>query len=166
MFSWNRLGWSGLGWLPVLSVLQDRRDRAVGAGAQRQRPCTGAIQPLGAVALRQPEDADAGAEPLLGMRARAQDDLDQRRGVVADRGGLALDPLMRPVAVAPVRARHVIGDRGRPMRAQAAQMGGHQLAAVEDLHRLRRDARLHLLRAAAGTAPSRNAWRSRRGSRG
>ena len=78
------------------------------------------------------------------MRARAQDDLDQRRGVVADRCGLAQDPLVRPVAVAPVRTRHVVGERGRPIRAQAAQMGRHQLAAVEDLHRLGRDARFDL----------------------
>ena len=47
---------------------------------------------------------------------------------------------MRPVAVAPVRARHVVGERGRPIRAKASQMGRHQLTAVEDLHRLRRDA--------------------------
>ena len=46
---------------------------------------------------------------------------------------------MRPVAVAPMRARHVVGERGRHT-AQAAQMDRHQLAAVEDLHRLRRDA--------------------------
>jgi hypothetical protein len=51
---------------------------------------------------------------------------------------------MRPVAIASVRARHVIGERGRSIRAQTAQMGRHQLAAVEDLHRLCRDARLHL----------------------
>jgi hypothetical protein len=31
------------------------------------------------------------------------------------------------------------------MRAQAAQMRGHQLAALEDLHRLGRDPRLHFL---------------------
>ncbi len=52
---------------------------------------------------------------------------------------------MRPVAVAPVRTRHVLGHRGRSIRAQVAQMRGHQLAAVEDLHRLGRDARLHFL---------------------
>ena len=99
--------------LPVLSILQDRSDRAVRAGAQCQRPCAGGIQPLGVVARRQSEDADAGAEPLLGMRARVQDDLDQRRSVVTDRCGLAEDSLVRPVAVAPVRTRHVVGERSR-----------------------------------------------------
>ena len=51
---------------------------------------------------------------------------------------------MRPVAITPVRTRHVLGDRGRTIRALAARMGRHQLAAMEDLHRLRRDARVHL----------------------
>jgi hypothetical protein len=51
---------------------------------------------------------------------------------------------MRPVAVAPVRTRHVFSQCRRSMRAQTAQMRRHQLAAVEDLHCLCRDARLHL----------------------
>ena len=72
-----------IGRLPVLSILQDRRDRAVGARAQGQCSRAGGIKPLGVVTFRQAEDADAGAEPLLGMRARTQDDLDQRRGIVA-----------------------------------------------------------------------------------
>ncbi len=51
---------------------------------------------------------------------------------------------MRPVAVAPVRTRHVLSERGRMMRAQAAQMRRHQLAAMEDLNRLDCDACLDL----------------------
>ena len=51
---------------------------------------------------------------------------------------------MRPVAITPVRTRHVIGDRGRAIRALAARMRRHQLAAMEDLHCLRRDACVHL----------------------
>jgi hypothetical protein len=43
-----------------------------------------------------------------------------------------------------MRARHMVGERGRPIGAQAAQMGRYQLAAVEDLHRLCRDARFDL----------------------
>ena len=74
-----------IGLLPLLSILQDRGDRAVRAGAQNECPRAGGIEPFGVVSLRQSEDADAGTEPLLGMRARTQDDLDQRRGVIADR---------------------------------------------------------------------------------
>src|SRR5271166_399066 len=77
------------------------------------------------------------------MRARAEDDLDRCRGVVADRCGLALDPLVGPVAVAPMRTRHVISECRRPMRAHAARMSGDQLAAMEDLHRLCGEASLH-----------------------
>src|SRR4051812_4327456 len=65
----------------LLSILQDRRHRAVGAGAKRQGSGARAVQPLGAVSLAEPKDADAGPEPLLGMRARAQDHLEQRGGI-------------------------------------------------------------------------------------
>src|SRR5208337_5355803 len=97
------------------------------------------------VTFAQPEDADAGTEPLLGMRARTQDDLDQRRGVIADRGGFALDPLMRPIAIALVRARHMLDHRTRSIRAQAAQMCSDQLPTMENLHRLGRDPGFHFL---------------------
>ena len=51
---------------------------------------------------------------------------------------------MGPVAVTPMGTRHVVGHRGRTVRALASRMGGDQFAAMEDLHRLRRDARVHL----------------------
>jgi hypothetical protein len=110
----------GAGWvdqsfgshLAFLLVLQDHRDRAVGTRAEGQRPGAGGVQPFDAVAFAQAGDADAGAEPLFGVRPRTQHDLDQRRGIVADGGGLALDPLMRPVAIAPVRTRHMLSHCG------------------------------------------------------
>src|SRR5882762_8801779 len=40
--------------LAFLSILRDRRDRAVGAGAECQRLGTGGVQPFGAVRLRRP----------------------------------------------------------------------------------------------------------------
>src|SRR3954454_2525143 len=126
-------------------VLQDGGDRVVGAGAEHQRASAGGLDPRGVIALDQPEDADAGAEPLLRMRPRAQDHIGQDDGVVADRGGLSADALMRAVAIAPVRARHVLGDGGRPVRAGAAPMAGDPLAAMEDLDRGGGDARLDLL---------------------
>src|SRR3978361_474923 len=85
--------------LAFLLVLQDRCDRAVGTGAECQRPGAGGVQPFGAVAFAQAENADAGTEPLFGMRARTQHDLDQRRGVVADCGGFALGPRAGQVAL-------------------------------------------------------------------
>ena len=56
-----------VGGLSVLSILQDCRDRTIGAGAKEQRPRAGGVQPLGVVTFRQAEDADAGTEPLLGV---------------------------------------------------------------------------------------------------
>jgi len=50
-----------------------------------------------------------------------------------------------PVAIAPVGAGHVLGDSGRPMRAQAAAMAGDPFAAMKDLGCPGGDARLDLL---------------------
>src|ERR1700760_4210014 len=52
---------------------------------------------------------------------------------------------MGPVAVAPMRARRVLGDRGRPMRYHAAQMRRHALAAQENLDGPGGDPRLDLV---------------------
>src|SRR6516225_1754609 len=88
-------------------VLQDGGDRGVGAGAERQRAGAGGVDAPGAVALDQAQDADAGAEALLGMRPRAQDHVDPHGAVGPDAGGFAADTLVRPVAIAAVRAGHV-----------------------------------------------------------
>jgi hypothetical protein len=72
-------------------VLEDRVDRAVGARTDLERPAAGGLEPFAAIGLGQPQDADAGAEALFGLRTLAQDDLDQRRGVAADRAGLPPD---------------------------------------------------------------------------
>src|ERR1700751_1066563 len=86
-----------------------------------------------------------GAEALLGMRPRAQDHVDQHGAVGPDARGFAAYTLVRPVAIAAVRAGHVFGYRGRPMRPQAAPMAGDALAAGEDLDPRRGDPRLDLL---------------------
>jgi hypothetical protein len=129
----------------VLSVFEDRSDRAVRAGAERQCAGAGDLDATGVEALDQAEDPDTGAEPLLRMRPGAQDHIDEHGGVGADRFSLAADPLVRPVAIAAVRTRHVLGHRAGPMRQQAAAMAGHTLAAVEDLDRRGGDPRLDLL---------------------
>ena len=94
---------------------------------------------------RQPQDAEAGAEALLGMGALAQDRGDQRLGGGADRGGLAADLLRGPVGVAPVARRHVVAHRRVAAVRRAAQMRRDALAVVEDLDRLLRRARPDLL---------------------
>ena len=69
-------------------VLQDRVDRAIGARPDLERAAASGFEPFAAIALGEPQDADAGAEALLGMGALPQDDLDERRGVAADLTGL------------------------------------------------------------------------------
>jgi len=83
-------------------VLQDRIDGSEGARADFQRPAAGCLQPVAAIALDQPDDADSGPESLLRVRALAQDGLDQRRGIATDLAGLPPDPLRRPVGIAPI----------------------------------------------------------------
>ena len=68
--------------------------------------------------------------------------ISTRAAVSSPMAAASLDALVRPVAVSPRRARHVLGNRGRPVRPQAAQMRRHQLAAMKDLHRPGGDARL------------------------
>ena len=113
MLSWIIAGSSvgGARRLAISVGLQDRIDRAVGSRADLQRPTAGGLHPLGPVALDEPHDADAGAEALLGVRALAQDDLDQCRGLGADLTGLPRNPLQRPIGVALVARRHVIAHR-------------------------------------------------------
>jgi hypothetical protein len=55
-------------------VLQDRIDGGEGACADLQRSAAGRLQPVEAMAPGQPDDADRGAETLLGVDARRFED--------------------------------------------------------------------------------------------
>ena len=65
---------------PVEVVAQDRDDRAVAASANIEAALTGGLDALAAPGAHQPQDAEAGAEALLGMRLGVQDRLDQGSG--------------------------------------------------------------------------------------
>src|ERR1700675_3532595 len=127
--SFNALSWSRVGWVSIVfssmevtgatdvgvrnrrpvrgrcrpfgfeGVLQDRIDGSEGARADLQRPAAAPLQPVAAIALDQPDDADRGPESLLWVRALAQDGLDQRRGIAPDLAGLA--PRPPPAALRP-----------------------------------------------------------------
>ena len=71
----------------VETVVKDRLHRGQGARIDRQRPVAGGLEPFRAVTARQPQDAEAGAEALLGVRSVAQDDIDEDRGGRPDAGG-------------------------------------------------------------------------------
>jgi hypothetical protein len=51
----------------VKAVLEDRLDRAAGAGADVEAALAGRLQPLGAVMARQAQNADRGAIFLFGL---------------------------------------------------------------------------------------------------
>src|SRR5215813_15556593 len=106
-----------------------------------ERPAASGFEPFAAIAVGEPQDADAGAEALLGVRALLQDDLDERRGMVPDLTGLPPQPLRRPVGIAPMARRHVLAYRRMLAIGGRAHMGRNALAAVEDFDRMRGDAR-------------------------
>src|SRR4029077_288109 len=129
----------------VGAVLEDGRDRFVGTGIEKEGTGAGGINAFLAIALDQPENADGRAKSLFRMWSRTEDDLDQRLGVGPHFSGFRTDALMGPVAVAAMRAWHMLGDRRRPMRHGAAQMRGDALAAEEYLDGLEGDPCLDLL---------------------
>src|SRR6202011_3842478 len=120
-------------------------DRAVGARPDLESAGASGFETLAATSLDEPQDADAGTEALLGVRALPQDDLDQRRGVAPDLAGLPPQPLRRPVGIAPVARRHVLAHRRMLAVGGRAHMRGNALAAMEDFDRARRNARPNLL---------------------
>src|SRR5262245_23311129 len=117
----------------IETVLEDGVDVPVGAGVSGTGPSAGRFQPLDAVALGKTQDAQAGAIPLLGMRAIGEDGLDQRGGLWPDGAGPVDQARGRPLEVLAVRLRHM-GRIGRvPTAAIVADVRGHALAAMEDL---------------------------------
>src|SRR6201999_2300356 len=127
--------------LAIEVVLENRIDRAVGARPDLERAGTSGFETFAATRLGQPQNAGAGAEALLGVRALPQNGLDERRGVAADLAGLPPQPLRRPIGIAPVARRHVLAHRRVLAVGGRAHMCGNALAVVEDLDGARRNAR-------------------------
>ncbi len=70
---------------------------------------------------------------------------DQCLGVGTDAAGVALKPFRGPFGVAPVRARHVFGQRAVTRPTVAPRVCRNPAAVVEHLDRVSRCSRLHLL---------------------
>src|SRR6266511_5917231 len=105
----DRLAFRGLLRIGLVEpMLEDRGDRAVARRTDVVATVAGGLEPLRAVALLQSQDAEAGAEALLGMRLGLHDRLDQRDRGRADLLGLPHHPGRRPLGVAAVRARNVL----------------------------------------------------------
>jgi len=131
--------------LAIEAVGKDGVDRAVGPGADLEAAPAGRLEALDAVVAGEPQDAEAGAEALLGMGPAAQDHVDQGGGVGSDRARLALDALVCPAGVAAMGTRHVLGHGGVAAAGAAQQMAGDTLALVKQLDGALGDARLDLL---------------------
>src|SRR6202167_6840785 len=57
------------------------------------------------------QNAQAGAEPLFGVRPTGEHGADQAFGVRSDLAGPAAEPIRRPLGVAPMGAGHMVGVR-------------------------------------------------------
>ena len=157
---------SSAGGQPVEAVLQDRLDVAVGARAGGERARARGLEPLVAVALGQPQDAQAGAVALLGVRPLGEDRLDQRAGVRADALRPSASGATASTRGAPggpwacARARSCGGRARRCARARRRAAPRRKISTV-----VRGDAHLEPLVPSSVTAPSSSGGRPRRGSR-
>src|SRR5580700_2935284 len=118
----HAIGGRPLGSLAIELVVEDGSHRAVGQGADLNRPRGGGFQTIGAEWPHQPHDAEAGAEALLRVGPTLQDQLAERGGSWTDRSGLAANALNRPVGVATMARRHVLGHGGVPVVTASTQM--------------------------------------------
>ena len=134
--------WPSLSVSPIEAMLEDRGDGAVAARADVVAAPAGGIEPLDAVSLGELQNAEASAEPLFGMWLRPHDRLEPSERCRPDLLGLPHEARGRPLGVAPVRARHVLRDRGVPVLHRREGMAGDARAAMEDLDTRIGDARL------------------------
>src|SRR5437899_274603 len=116
------------------------RPRADGAGAG-----TGRLEPQGAVALGEAQNAQARAIPLFRMRTVREDGRDERGGLRPDRACPVDEAGRRPLQMMLMGLRHVSRLRGVRAPDVAAPMSGHALASVEELDRGRGHARVDVL---------------------
>jgi hypothetical protein len=113
----DRVCWRGLviGIGAIEPVLQDRFDRAVAGRVDIVAAAAGRLDAGRTIAAREPQDAETGAEALLGMWLGLHDRFDERDRGGADFFGLTHHQRRCPFRVAAMRARHVLVDRCVPM---------------------------------------------------
>src|SRR5262244_26076 len=119
----------------VEAVLEDRSDGAVASRADVIAAPTGSFEPVDSIFLGEPQDAEAGAESLLGMRLRAHDRFEQRERCRTDLLSLSHEARWRPLGIAPMRARHMFWDRRVPVPHNREGVAGDARAAMENLDR-------------------------------
>src|SRR6202140_5258229 len=108
-------------------------DRSDGASLDEDAASAGGIDARVVVAPGQRQDTEAGAKALLGMRPCSNDGLEKRGGRGTDLLAGRDQSSGRPLAVAAMGARHMIGDRGVAAPVGRTGVAGDPLAPVEDL---------------------------------
>jgi hypothetical protein len=119
---------SSSGRLLVEPMLEDRLGRSVGTGADVEAAVASRFQPVGAVLVAQAQDADASAVALPGVRPAFEDQLGELGGAGADCRRVDANACKRPLGIAPMGARHVLGECRMPATPGAAQMHRDPLA--------------------------------------
>src|ERR1700757_4791899 len=93
-------------------VVEDGADRAIGERADLDGVRCRGFPTRDAERPRQPQDAEAGSEALLGMGSLLQDEIAERRGCGADERGVPANAAEGPVGVAAMTGWHVVGGGG------------------------------------------------------
>src|SRR5712691_6030606 len=115
----------------IETVLEHRLDVAIRPGADGDRPTAGGLDTVGAVLLREPQQAETGPIALLRVRPARENLLDERRGVRPHRGPPADQAGGTPLQMRAVRVGHVLGDRGEAAGMMTAAMHPDPRAALK-----------------------------------
>src|SRR5438093_5363129 len=124
--------WRGQG-LAVEAVREDRLHAPIARGAHGPRALTRLLDPRGVVAAGEAQEAEAGAEALLGMRAEREDLAHDGGRRWPDRLGPADEARRSPLRVAPMGVGPMRRLRREAVADVAAAMGGDAAAVAEDL---------------------------------
>src|SRR5680860_1681563 len=126
-------------------MFEDGFNAFVAAATQHQGSTAGGFQSCLAVALSQPENAQAGAVGLLRVFSGTQGGADElfRRGPSLGRPGN--QPFRRPLTRLPMGFGHMGGDGGMPSLLVRAAMASNPVAPVKTLNDVVGDPDLHFL---------------------
>src|SRR5438128_2017838 len=113
---------------PIEAVLEHGVDMPVGAGADRDGAGAGGLQARLAIPLAEPQEAEARAVALLGMRAVGENRVDEDRRLWADGAGPGDEARGGPLQVALMGLGHVGRVGGVAAAEMAADVGGDPLA--------------------------------------
>mmetsp|Transcript_6076 Transcript_6076/g.24370 ORF Transcript_6076/g.24370 Transcript_6076/m.24370 type:complete len:788 (+) Transcript_6076:480-2843(+) len=130
--------------LAIQAALEDVGHAAQVGRADSHGPRAGGLQPLGAVAAYQGQQAQAGAVALLRMRAVLELPGDHRGSAHADTLAPADQLGRRPLQMRAVRRRHVLGRRGEAAAHGAHGVAGHAMVGREAFQQIAGDAHVDL----------------------